>query len=75
MNIFIPPAPLQGLDAARHSAKDAFRAMMNAATKTASLFTLMAEQATDPTTAAKLKTASQCWQNSAQDAYKRMTEL
>lgn len=63
------------LEQAQAATKTAYQRMMDAATKTANLFTLCAEQATDPDEAAKHRYAAQQWQNTAQVAAEHWRNL
>lgn len=63
------------LEQAKASTKLAYQRMMDAATKTANLFVICAEQTADPEEAAKYRYAAQQWQNTAQMASKHWREL
>ena len=70
-----PEERARSLARAKEATKQAFKAMMDAATKTANLFSIVADACTDPTEAEKHRAAAQCWQNSASEAMRRMNEL
>lgn len=66
--------PTMGIDATRAAVKEAWRLAMNAATKTAAMFSAMADAETDPGKERALKHAAQCWQNTAQAAYQNWSK-
>ena len=68
-------APEQRIAKAKEATKEAYRRMMDAATKTANLFTMCAEFEENAEQAANYRFAAQQWQNTAQMATEHMRKF
>jgi hypothetical protein len=69
------PTPPTGLASAKAAAKEAFRAMSNAATKAANVFAVMASEAVDPKMEQALRDSAAAWQKSSKAAWEEMNKL